>query len=149
MSFLALGRILKFMATNKAQVYKIAGRANNSYAVIGDDWNLVTPWNAVNESDKYRKNPKFNWTKYTGLNLVPGRTMEFRIFKSTTKYEEFCRFLEFTEAIIDYCTLAGNDNSGKIRKIDDMFVFSNFSHFVQSRGSAYPELAKFIKKECV
>ncbi len=149
MSFLALGRILKFLAKNKEHIYKIAGRKSDNYAAIKSDWNITSPWYAVNDADKYRKNPKFNWAKYTGLNLVPGRTMEFRIFKSTTKYEEFCRFLEFTEAIIDYCTLSGNDNNGKIRKIEDMFAFSNFSDYVVARGSAYPELAKFIRKECV
>lgn len=144
-SFLALGRILSFMSQNAEHIYKIAGRKSDNYARI-NKWDLTSPWTAVHETDKYKKLPKFNWQKYTGVNLLPNHTMEFRIFKSTTNFSEFCRFLEFTESILSYCQLAGDDNKGKIRKISDMFIFQNYKDFVEQRGSAYPNLSKFLRE---
>ncbi len=142
-SFLALGRMMKFLAKNRSKITKIAGRESAQYAAIRDDWDLTSPWYAA--SNKYEKVPKFNWSKYTGLNIAPNRTMEFRLFKSTTDWSEFCRFLEFTESFVNYHCLAGDDNHGKIRKIEDMLEFNNYHDFVMNRAAAYPNLAKFIR----
>jgi hypothetical protein len=146
MSFLQLGRIHAFLSNNKGSVIKIAGR-ESSYARFGDD-SVLAPWYRVS-GEKYTDKKRFNWDKYTAVNLAPENTMEFRIFKSTTNWDEFCRFLEFPDALISYLSLAGNDNRGKIRTLKDLLMFENFKDFVAARGRAYPQLNKFIQKECV
>lgn len=146
MSFLQLGRIYAFMSKNTGSVIKIAGR-ESSYAKFDTSGNVLSPWYKVS-GDKYVKAKRFSWDKYTAVNMAPEHTIEFRIFKSTTKWDEFCRFLEFPDALISYCSLAGNDNHGKIRTLKDMLMFSNFADFVSSRGSIYPNLNKFIQAEC-
>ncbi len=146
--FMTLGRLNAFMHKNKAQVVKIAGR-ESSYAQFNRnsyEEGLLNPWYSAS-GNKYDEAKTFTWDKYTCLNLTPRHTMEFRIYKSTTDWEEFCRFLEFTEAVVSYCNLAGNDNKGKIRGMKDFLSFQNFADFVAARGSAYPSLNKFIKKE--
>ncbi len=148
MSFLTLGRINAFMNINREKVEEIAGRSS-SYAKFSQnnyDKGLLNPWYQAS-GDRYAKDKKFSWDKYTCLNLAPAHTMEFRIFKSTTDWEEFCRFLEFTEAVVNYCCLAGNDNKGKISNMKDLMAFKNFAAFVAARGSIFPSLNKFIKKE--
>ena len=134
---------MKFMHKNKAIIEKIAGRSNNNYCRI-NEWDLTSPWYSTS-GDKYQKIPRFQWDKYTGINIQPNNTAEFRIFKSTTKWDEFCRFLEFTESFVNYHHLTGNDNHGKIRKIDDMMDFENYKAFVAERASVYPYLNKFIQ----
>jgi hypothetical protein len=146
MSFLQLGRIHAFLSKNKDNITKIAGR-ESTYARFRDRADVLDPWYSA-ASDKYHPDKRFSWDKYTAVNLAPAATIEFRIFKSTTDWAEFCRFLEFPEAVISYCALSGDDNHGKIRGMADLMQFSNFKDFVAARGSVYPELNKFIQKDC-
>ena len=47
-------------------------------------------------------------SRYEAVNLEPTRTVEFRLFKGTLKYESIMSALEFTNALVNFC----NDQSG-------------------------------------
>jgi hypothetical protein len=143
-SFLLLGRMLAFFSANKSFIEHIAGRSS-TYAKI-TKWEPTSPWYSVDSATKYN-HPKFRWDKYTGINLAPNNTVEFRIFKSTTNFEEFCMFLEFVESFVSFQSLAGDDNAGKIRTMKDMLNKDNYMDFVFARASVFPNLAKFLRKE--
>lgn len=148
LSFLTQGRIAQFVndPDNKARIVKIAGRESERFARFGNGTKVTTPWKAIT-GDKYKVHPSFDWNKYSAVNFAPRPTLEFRIFKSTTNEEEFHRFLEFTEATVNYCNLAGDDNKGKIRTLKDYLSWDNFKAYVLGRAKGYPALSKFIVKE--
>ena len=44
--------------------------------------------------------------RYEAVNIVPSKTIEFRIFKGSLKYESVMAAIEFSNAVVDFCARA-------------------------------------------
>ena len=79
---------------NRDLIEAIARRYDSSYARLG----------IKKVANAYRNQN----SRYEAINLEPNRTVEFRLFKGTLKYESLMSALEFTNALVNFC----NDQSG-------------------------------------
>lgn len=126
MSYLTLGKIVHFMQKKEnASFIKFIGERESSYAKIGTGDSIVSAF-VEGEHERYK-----------GLNLKNKSTIEFRIFATPMKYENFCKNLEFVDAITDFCS---HGNSGISQLNSECFI-----KFTNDRKSAYPNLVKFLK----
>jgi hypothetical protein len=98
--------------TNNYQLVKaLARRDNASYAKIKDKRSDTT-W--IKDAIRNTKEKKYqlkglNSDRYEALNFNNERTIEFRLFKGTLKYETIMACLEFTYATWHFCKDAGID----------------------------------------
>ncbi len=62
--------------------------------------------------------------RYEALNLEPRKTIEFRMFKGTLKYESIMSAVEFANALVNFCS----DQSGYGFKLDT----KSFMQFIET-----------------
>ena len=137
MSFLTLGKISKFISDsrNTSFLSKIGGRNPSRYAKLGTGLSLKSPLHMQRRDDS-------DFDRYQALNLENEHTIEFRFFITPKTYPEFCKNLEFCDAVIDFCS-PGNSSMKELTQ-------SHFEKFVKNRAKAYPNLSAFLfKKEKV
>lgn len=111
---------------NDVFIRAIAGRSANSYCkLVKQDYGTFT---SNERGDRYQR-----------VNLTPAKTVELRMFASTTNYKDFCKRLEFTQAVVDY-TRPGETNI----TCKDIPKWENFKGYVMKHRNIYPTLVKEI-----
>lgn len=111
---------------NRKKITNIAGRDPNTYCqahVTGYDH-----FTSGQSGERYRM-----------VNLQPSETIEFRLFASTTDYEDFCKKLEFVQAVVDY-TRPGEMNLS-VTKIP---LWEHFDIYLKQYRKKYPMLSNFL-----
>jgi len=98
-------------ASNLDLIKAIARRDSASYAKLVDkksdkSWLKNTVKNSKNKFNQLRG---LNYDRYESLNFQNDRTIEFRLFKGTLKYETIMACLEFTYATWHFCKDASID----------------------------------------
>lgn len=78
-----------------------------------------------------------NETRYSAINLRKANTVEFRIFRSSLKYERIMGYLEFCYALVNFC------NEAPLRKGD----LTNSKFKTYACQSEYTNLKKLLNKE--
>jgi hypothetical protein len=109
---------------NNLYITAIAGREQNSYCKVKQHTYL--DFTSFYRGDRYNR-----------VNLTQEKTVELRLFASTTNYIDFCKRLEFTQAVVDY-TRPGETNI----TCKNIPVWSNFKEYVLKHTKFYPTLAK-------
>lgn len=134
LSTLQIGKIIEFIHNpkNKEFITKIAGRASNRFSSLEKERKItdVAPDNFNPELEE----------RMVGVNLKNVDTIEFRIFASTTVYEDYMMRLDFVNALLFYtqsCQI--NVKSLSLLKEKDTFV-----SFLDSNKKEYPYLASFL-----
>ncbi|MDE1867787.1 MAG: amidoligase family protein, partial [Thaumarchaeota archaeon] len=145
---LQIGKILSFMYNkqNKKLINKIAGRKDNNYCSLEYEKSVTSGVYFDESSDRdYRKKLHRSQSegRYTGVNLSPAHTIEFRIFASTISYEEFSKNLEFVQSMIDF-TKPSAVNVKSLKDFENKEVYLNF---VKENRKQYPNLFQFLKEE--
>lgn len=98
----------------KCFLYYICNRISKGQAKemkYEDDYYSVGLSNSISQIVESVKTPeKFN--RHIAVNFSPRNTIEFRLFKSTTKVEEIKSYVEIVDMILDFC------NKSPIRSIN-------------------------------
>jgi len=97
--------------TNNYQLIKAVARRDASYGKIKDK-KSDTSWlkDVVrHKKDKHSQLRGLNSDRYEALNFNNDKTIEFRLFKGSLKYETIMACLEFTYATWHFCKDAGID----------------------------------------
>lgn len=147
---LQIGKMLSFMYNkqNKKLINKIAGRKDNNYCSL-DFEKGVTSGIYFDEGRivDYRKklHRSSSEGRYTGLNLSPPYTIEFRIFASTTSYEEFSKNLEFVQSMVDFT----KPSAVNVTSLKDFGKQEVYLKFVKENRKTYPNLFQFLKSDMI
>ena len=130
MTKLHLANLHMFMNSdsNEEQIVKIAGRPANRFC--SKTKLQYFNFNGFRVPDSNR---------YVRINHQNANTVEFRLFASTTSFEDFCKRLEFTQAVVDY-TKPGAANVS----VKDITNWGHFQTWVTKNRGLYPTLAKEI-----
>jgi hypothetical protein len=125
LSELTIAKIVCFvnMARNADFITTIAGREENSYC--------------HKKIKKMADASKRSGDRYEAVNLQPSHTIEFRIFKSTTRQSSLFKALEFCDALIKFCMPAG-------RSVRDCLSRAKFCAYVAEHKRTWPHLHAFI-----
>jgi len=131
LSTLHIANIYQFVnkAENRENITNIAGRQPNNFCrahITGYD-------HFTNNGSRER---------YRMVNLEPENTIEFRLFASTTNYNDFCKKLEFVQAVVDY-TRPGEMNI-PVTKIP---LWEHFNVYLKQYRKKYPMLTNFLYGE--
>lgn len=103
-------------ADNQKLVYALARRDSSSYCKIHDKKNdkhwlkdAVQSGKSIGENKLQKKHQlrNLNSDRYEALNFKNDKTIEFRLFKGTLKYQTIMACLEFTFATWHFCKDAG------------------------------------------
>lgn len=114
---LTISKILYILEKFNDEICVIA-RRNNSYSkFVGKD--------EVNKSLNELYNKYHSTGKRVALNLQHKDTIEFRIFRSTLKYETFILTIEFVKDIVDYAKSINIEQIELIKWSDLMDTFSD------------------------
>ena len=113
---LVISKILYIIEKFNDNICVIGRRHTNYSQFVGDRCKADT---AINLFTKYD-----NTGKKAALNLQHKDTIEFRMFKSTLKYETFLLTLEFVKDIIDFAKSVNIEEIEKITWNDLMRTFS-------------------------
>lgn len=131
---LTISKILYILEKFNDEICVIARRNNNYSKFVGKE--------EVNKSLNKLYNKYQNEGKKVALNLQHKETIEFRMFRSTLKYETFILTLEFVKDIIDYAKSINIEEIELIKWSDLMDTFSDeLKEYYNER------LAKETKKE--
>lgn len=114
---LVISKILYIIEKFNDEICVIGRRSTYYSQFVGDRANEDT---ALNLFNKYTKEGK-----RAALNLMHKDTIEFRMFKSTLKYETFMLTLEFVKDIIDFAKNADIEKIEMITWRDLMQTFSD------------------------
>lgn len=131
LSTLHIANIYQFVnkAENRDAIVNIAGRQPNTYCQAH-----ITGYEHFTQggsSERYRM-----------VNLQPENTIEFRIFASTTDYKDFCKKLEFVQAVVDY-TRPGEVNI----PITKITLWEHFTVYLKQYRKKYPMLNAYLYGE--
>lgn len=140
-------RVQRFIYGNPDLTIHFAGRVS-SYASL--DVQGRNPNNPVVEnsdggdgtsvSEMIRISRDLNTTKeerYSAMNMTE-KTVEFRIFKSTTNFDEYKRNVLFLDAVIQYCTTTIVRKSGKV-------AIHQFAQFLAKNKELYAPVIAHLK----
>lgn len=124
LSALTVGKMLVFLnhKDNERLVTAIAGRSANSYC---------RRYEKTITDGHYSR--RYDADRYEALNVSGDKTIEFRLFKGTLKYESFLKNLQFVRALLDWAPHA----SLKVPQDD-------FLNFVEKHRSSYRQLRSFL-----
>lgn len=79
------------------------------------------------------------------MNLSPPYTIEFRIFASTTSYEEFSKNLEFVQSMVDFT----KPSAVNVTSLKDFGKQEVYLKFVKENRKTYPNLFQFLKSDMI
>lgn len=137
---LVISKILYILEKFNDNICVIARRNNDYSKFVGDKKDEVS---AVELYGKYK-----NFGKRAALNLNHPDTIEFRMFRSTLKYETFILTLEFVKDIVDFAKSVQIEDIENIKWEDLMKTFSldlkKYYTFRLSRNSNEAILKKKI-----
>jgi len=121
------GRMIAFMNNehNKAFIEDIAGRKFNNYSKQDASRKLTTILRNGNTE------------RYNVLNTNNKDTLEFRIFASTTNYEQLVEALEFCVAVVEYCKPCSTG-----RSLAEFVKHESFVEWLGKNKSDFSQLAK-------
>lgn len=93
---------------NKQLVYALARRYENEYCKIHDKKEDKS-WlkDALESNSKRSQLLRLNWDRYEALNFHNEKTVEFRLYKGSLKYQTIMACLEFTFAVWHFTRTAG------------------------------------------
>jgi len=114
---LTISKILYILEKFNDEICVIARRGNSYSKFVGngkDEKSIIELYG------KYK-----NQDKHVALNLKHEKSIEFRCFKGTLKYETFILTLEFVQNIIDYAKSINIEEIEKMRWSDLMDTFSD------------------------
>lgn len=142
---LQIGKMLSFMYNkeNRDFINKISGRKDNSYCSLEHNQKLTSGVSYVDQSDvQYGRRLRRTQSsgRYTGLNLAPEKTIEFRIFASTVSYTVFLKNLEFVKSMIDFT----KPSAVQVKSIKDFAEKEVYLAFLQNNKRDYPNLVQFL-----
>lgn len=114
---LQLSKMVAFVnhPDNRALLEALARRYGSNYATYSSTKRIG---NALREANG----------RYEALSLDPRRTIEFRMFKGSLKYESIMSAVEFANALVNFC----NDQSGYGFKLDT----KSFMQFIETPAMA-------------
>ena len=99
-------KILLFMENYKTELINFARRGSNHYTSFISDYDSYDMKKPKKQdyikSLSYLKKCNPN-TRYMALNLLPSKTIEFRLFKSTLNIETFYATLQFVYNLVSVC----------------------------------------------
>lgn len=137
---LVISKILYILEKFNDNICVIARRDNDYSKFVGDKKDEVS---TVELYGKYK-----NFGKRAALNLNHPDTIEFRMFRSTLKYETFILTLEFVKDIVDFAKSVQIEDIENIKWEDLMKTFSldlkNYYTFRLSKNSKENILKKKI-----
>lgn len=107
---------------NRRFIFVMAGRNAEDWA----KFKYKTMDNALNHESKYE-----------AVNLMHSNTIEFRIFRGTTKKESVFKAIEFCAALIAFTKSTKN--------LNDCMKHSRFTAFVHKHENKYPHLEAYIQ----
>lgn len=113
----------------------LARRRSDEYAEF--DCNITTE---DSELEKLKKSGKSR-NRYRALNFTNHRTVEFRLFKGTLKYETLIASLELVHATI---TFIKSINAVQVLKMQD---FTAFTKFIRNNKKQYKNLINYLNKK--
>lgn len=122
-----IDNIILIMETFKEELVKFSRR---SYGQIKEWANFLTDFDGAELSFDYLKKQKGKHGRYVALNLTNRKTIEFRIFKGTLRYETLSATLKLVDNI---CLLAKGDIDGLTWK-DILGDCPNLIEYSESRG---------------
>lgn len=129
LSLLTQERILQFFLTdyNEDFIKFIARRKPNSYWSFRYDENY--------ETCKIKKSKMLleNCQKYRAI-YANRKTLEFRIFRSTTKFSSIMVYLEFVLCLAHYCKRSESQD------------YHEFLKFIDKKSKIFPHLSETVKK---
>ena len=131
LSTLHIANIYQFINNkeNRINITNIAGRQPNTYCLhheVGYDH-----FTQQGNRDRYRM-----------VNLQPEKTIEIRIFASTINYQDFCKRLEFVQAVVDYT------RPGELTiPVSKVPLWSHFVEYIKPKRKLYPTLVASIHGE--
>lgn len=142
---LQIGKMLAFMYNkeNIKFINTIAGRKDNNYCSLKFEKTFTSGLYFDGDTSKeYRKSLRRNASegRYTGLNLTPAKTIEFRIFASTIVFEEFMRNLEFVQSMVDFT----KPSAVTVKSIKDYEKKEVYLNFLKENRKQYPRLFAFV-----
>lgn len=148
LSQLQIGKMLSFLYNkeNVTLINKIAGRKDNSYCTLSHDRTITSGVYFDNSlSGAYGKKlvRQQSEGRYTGLNLSPSSTIEFRIFASTISYDIFLKNLEFVQSIVDFT----KPSAISVKSLKDYTRGEVYLNFINQNKKMYPNLSLFLKSE--
>jgi hypothetical protein len=113
LSRLQLSKMVAFVnhPDNRPLLEALARRYGSNYATYNSNKRIA---NALRHAE----------TRYEALNLESRRTVEFRMFKGTLKYESIMSAVEFANALVNFCS----DQSGYGFKLDT----KSFTQFLET-----------------
>lgn len=127
---LQIAKIIKFVINvdNYIFIKKIAQRCNVNHA----NFKKIPDFQYASiENKSYPLN-----NKYLAINILPSKTIEFRLFRGTLNKISFLKNLEFCSAIIDF-------TSNSSMSMEDATNWWKFAEFVKNNEHKYPLLNKF------
>ena len=126
LSTLTIAKMLGFVHSRANRPYLEAlARRPNSQA-----------WARMIDDKKMSDAGKPAGDRYQALNLIPSKTVEFRLFRGTLNPDSFFRTLEFCDAVTEFAKPARH-SMADVRDIRPFFAF------VARHAKRYPLLAKF------
>lgn len=146
---IVVGRLAVFTGNpfNRCFVNTIARRKRNSYAKI---WQKSIEAGGHRCTDRcfvehgHRESPRNRVCtkgRYEALNLTPEKTIEFRIFASTTQGSEFFASLGFVESLRKFLTTLTDSHRYRGRS---GFAHTTYCRWLGERKDEYPELIEFL-----
>lgn len=126
LSELTVGKLSHFMAAkdNQSFLTNLAGRESLQYAKLGTNDAVSHSFLKIGVSDRYK-----------ALNLSNAKTIEFRLFSTPEKYEDFAKNLEFCDGLVEFCNMNSSIKS---------LTHGEFNSFILKNRGAYPNLSKFL-----
>ena len=92
--------------------------------------------------DDYKRYPN-SPNKYSEINTT-SKTVEFRVYRGTLKYQTFLASVQFTKAIIEFCNDHGIVYMGSLSS--PSMLWSEFISYI-SKNNNYGHLVKYLKKK--
>lgn len=130
-SQMQLWKMLDFFRKNKKFVYTMSGRTSvkqlNRYASLGK----------ISKGAQPKMARKF-WDgadKYTAINILPNKTIEFRIFKGTLNPKKFFKNIEFVDSLLEWTRVES------LRGI----TASNYCQYIKDNKRKYPNVLQYME----
>lgn len=125
-----IGKMVVFVHSpeNRDLIEYIAERGSNKYNDFTKDKRITDYYDRTGDRQ----------ARYTAVNLLPELTVEIRIFQMILSRESVYKNLEFTKALISFCSMGAHSYR-------DMSAYK-FMAYIEKYRKSYPYLYEFMKK---
>lgn len=126
---------------NRKFIEIIGGRPSNMFSDFTAKKGLqVKGGKIVSGADEMKKLKNMDHRTAVNFNTSNGKTIEFRIFRSTKDRDELKKNIDFVDAICHFCRPG-------ISSISDVTDWSYFTDFVCKNAQDYPSLYRFLSND--